>query len=41
MPPKGDPLTKAQLDMLKKWIVGGADFGGFKAPVYVNPNAKK
>ncbi len=37
MPPKGDPLTKAQLAMLKKWIADGADYGGFKAPYYVNP----
>jgi len=41
MPPKGDPLTKAQLAMLKKWIADGADYGGFNAPAYVNPNAKK
>ncbi len=40
MPPKGDPLTKEQLAMLKKWIADGADYGGFKAPDYVNPNAK-
>ena len=41
MPPKGDPLTKAQLAMLKNWIAAGADYGGFKAPEYVNPKAKK
>jgi len=41
MPPKGDPLTKAQLAMLKKWIADGADYGGFKAPDYVNPKAAK
>lgn len=29
MPPekKGDPLTKAQTDLIKAWIEGGADFG--------------
>ncbi len=41
MPPKGDPLTKAQLAMLKQWIADGADYGGFKAPDYVNPKAAK
>ena len=41
MPPKGDPLTKAQLAMIKQWIAEGAKFGGFKAPAYVNPKAKK
>jgi hypothetical protein len=30
MPPKGDPLTKAQQELLKKWIAEGADFGTFK-----------
>lgn len=29
MPPKGDPLTKAQQDALKKWIDSGADFGSW------------
>ncbi len=41
MPAKGDPLTKAQQGLLKQWITEGANFGGFKAPTYVNPNAKK
>ncbi len=41
MPPKEDPLTKAQLEMVKKWILDGADYGSFKAPEYVNPKAKK
>ena len=27
MPQKGDPLTKAQADVLREWIAGGADFG--------------
>ena len=26
MPPKGDPLTKAQIEMIKKWISSGAKF---------------
>lgn len=41
MPPKGDPLTKAEQNLLKQWILEGADYGGFKAPAYVNPKAKK
>ena len=32
MPPdgKGDPLTAAEKELLKKWIDGGADFGAWK-----------
>ena len=30
MPPKGDPLTKEEQAILKKWIMEGADFGGWK-----------
>lgn len=41
MPGKGDPLTKAQTDLLKKWINAGAEYGDFKAPVYVNPKSKQ
>ena len=41
MPATGDPLTKPQQDILKQWITEGADYAGFKAPVYVNPKAKK
>lgn len=41
MPPKGDPLTKAQLALIKQWITEGAKVGGFVAPAYVNPKAKK
>ena len=41
MPPKGDPLTKMQQDLIKRWISEGAHFGSFKAPAYVNPKAKK
>jgi mono/diheme cytochrome c family protein len=27
MPPKGDPLTKEQQDLVKQWIIEGAKFG--------------
>ena len=30
MPPKGDPLTKDEVALLKKWIEGGAKFGAWK-----------
>jgi len=30
MPPKGDPLTVDEIRLLKEWIEGGADFGGWK-----------
>lgn len=32
MPPegKGDRVTKAELELIKKWIDAGADFGGWK-----------
>jgi len=30
MPPKGDPLTKDELALLKQWIDEGADFGGWE-----------
>ena len=29
MPAEGDPLTAAQIDTLKRWIAGGADFGSW------------
>ena len=32
MPAEGDPLTAAQIDTLKRWIAGGADFGSWTAP---------
>jgi len=41
MPATGDPLTKEQQNVLKQWIAQGADYSGFKAPVYKNPKAKK
>jgi hypothetical protein len=31
MPPKGDPLTKPQTDLIKKWIDEGAKFGDWAA----------
>lgn len=30
MPPKGDPLTADEIQLLKEWISSGADFGGWK-----------
>jgi hypothetical protein len=30
MPPKGDPMTAAEIALLKEWIESGADFGGWK-----------
>lgn len=30
MPPKGDPLTKDQIELIKFWIMTGADFGKWK-----------
>lgn len=30
MPPKGDPLTAEEIQLLKDWIAAGADFGGWK-----------
>jgi hypothetical protein len=41
MPATGDPLTKEQQNVLKQWIAQGADYSDFKAPVYINPKAKK
>ena len=41
MPATGDPLTKAQQEILKQWIAEGAKSNGFKAPDYVNPKAKE
>ncbi|MGJ8637972.1 MAG: hypothetical protein ACSHYA_01145 [Opitutaceae bacterium] len=41
MPAKGDPLTKAQTDLIKNWINSGADFGDFVAPEYTNPRSKE
>lgn len=30
MPPKGDPMTEAEVKLLKEWIESGADFGAWK-----------
>jgi len=30
MPPKGDPLTKDEIQLFRDWIAAGADFGGWK-----------
>ncbi|SKB05131.1 Planctomycete cytochrome C [Prosthecobacter debontii] len=30
MPPKGDPLTADEIQLLKEWIESGADFAGWK-----------
>jgi hypothetical protein len=30
MPPKGDPLSEAEVQLLKQWIDEGADFGGWE-----------
>jgi len=30
MPPKGDPLTNEEKELLKEWIDEGASFGGWK-----------
>lgn len=30
MPPKGDAMTAEEIKLLKEWIEGGADFGGWK-----------
>ena len=29
MPAEGDPLTKEQVEILRRWIAAGADFGGW------------
>ena len=31
MPPEGDPLTKDQQDLIKRWIAQGASFGDWKS----------
>jgi mono/diheme cytochrome c family protein len=30
MPPKGDPLTKEQIEAIRRWVEGGASFGDWK-----------
>jgi hypothetical protein len=44
MPPKGDPLTEAQIKLVKQWIDEGADFGGWQGstegmPAELKPTA--
>ena len=41
MPPKKSRMADDKLKLIKDWIAQGADFGGFKAPDYVHPKAKK
>lgn len=41
MPASGDPLTPEQQNVIKNWILGGAQFKGFEFPNYTNPKAKK
>lgn len=38
MPPKGDPMTKDEIALLKKWIDEGADFGGWKGNLEGKPD---
>ena len=40
MPPKGDPLTAAQKELLKQWIADGADFGEWTGTKF-NPDGTK
>lgn len=48
MPAKGDPLSPAEIDVIRRWVDGGADFGGWTgkpgpdgATRYVRPNAER
>lgn len=41
MPSSGDPLTNEETEIIRKWIQGGADFGVFNSPKYVNPKSKE
>jgi hypothetical protein len=41
MPPRGEPLTPAQTELLKNWINQGADFGNFEAPEFLHPKSKQ
>lgn len=40
MPPKGDPLTKEEVEILKKWIEEGAKFGEWKGTKFT-PEGEK
>ena len=33
MPPKGDPLTAKQQDLIRQWIGQGADFGSWRGAI--------
>jgi hypothetical protein len=37
MPPKGDPMTEAEVKLLKQWIDEGADFGSWEGNVEGKP----
>lgn len=41
MPPKGDVLTEEQKKILEKWILEGADFGGWKGNEEGKPDDAK
>jgi hypothetical protein len=41
MPPKGDPMTKKEIALLKKWIDEGADFGGWEGNLEGKPDEPK
>ncbi len=41
MPPKGDPMTKDEIALLKKWIDEGADFGGWEGNLDGKPEETK
>ena len=40
MPPKGDPLTKEEVALLKSWIEAGAKFGAWKGTKFT-PEGEK
>lgn len=40
MPPKGDPLTKEEVELLRKWIGEGAKFGAWKGTKFT-PEGEK
>lgn len=41
MPPKGDPLTPAQIDLIRAWIKAGADFGDGVDTATTQPQAQE
>ena len=40
MPPKGDPLTKDEIEALKSWIQQGAKFGDWKGTKFTPAGEK-